>query len=64
MQRYWTNFAKTGDPNGPGVPTWPKFDAKSRGYVEFATSGPSVKQALRRPYCDLFMDHVQGVISH
>jgi len=61
MQRYWTNFAKTGDPNGPGVPNWPKFDAKSRGYVEFATTGPAVKQALRRPYCDLFIENVTRV---
>ncbi len=25
MQTYWTNFAKTGDPNGAGVPPWSAF---------------------------------------
>jgi para-nitrobenzyl esterase len=27
MMRYWTNFAKNGDPNGPQTPNWAKYVA-------------------------------------
>jgi len=35
MMDYWVNFAKAGDPNGPGLVTWPMYDKQSRKYLEF-----------------------------
>jgi para-nitrobenzyl esterase len=43
MSSYWTNFAKTGDPNGPGLPKWPAYGA-SDGY-EVMHIGPDTGAA-------------------
>ncbi len=34
---YWVNFAKTGNPNGPGLPHWPAFNDKSQRVMVFDT---------------------------
>jgi para-nitrobenzyl esterase len=26
MTDYWTNFAKSGNPNGTGLPAWPQYN--------------------------------------
>ena len=39
---YWVNFAKTGDPNGPGLPRWPAYDAAGSGVMDFTSAGAPV----------------------
>jgi len=36
MGRYWINFAATGNPNGPGLPTWPAYHSNTEDMLDFA----------------------------
>jgi para-nitrobenzyl esterase len=49
MMSYWTNFARTGDPNGSGLPEWPKLGSEDAliHLNDPITAGPD---ALRARY--------------
>ncbi len=46
---YWTNFAKTGDPNGPGLPEWPEY-GKADELIHLDSTITSGPDALRPRY--------------
>ena len=37
---YWANFAKTGNPNGAGLPKWPAYTAAGDRIMVFTNDGP------------------------
>jgi para-nitrobenzyl esterase len=43
---YWVNFAKTGDPNGPGLPKWPQIQNAAKGPVLQIGSATAVGDSL------------------
>jgi para-nitrobenzyl esterase len=44
MNTYWTNFAKTGDPNGSGLPFWPSYDRRKDEILEIQSDGRPVRK--------------------
>lgn len=55
MSTAWVRFAKTGDPNGPGLPKWPRF-ADGESYLEFGDRIAAGK-ALRKTQLDLLSEY-------
>lgn len=39
---YWANFAKTGNPNGAGLPVWPRYDPAKDQLMNFTAKGVPV----------------------
>ena len=54
LQQYWVNFAKTGNPNGKGLPYWPTFDKNKPTTMQFS-NGASLIMVPNRKQID-FVD--------
>ncbi len=47
IQQYWVNFAKTGNPNGKGLPYWPTFDKDKATTMQFSNGATLIDRPNR-----------------
>ncbi|MBP1635331.1 MAG: carboxylesterase family protein [Acidobacteria bacterium] len=50
MTSYWANFARSGDPNGPGLPAWPRYEAATRRVQHLDVTIKDAEDVLRPRY--------------
>lgn len=53
---YWANFARNGDPNGTGLPPWPRYEPAQPRYLRLATP-VTAADALRATTCAFWDQH-------
>ena len=53
LRPYWVNFAKSGDPNGSGLPQWPRYTKEAGAHVAFEMAGVRISGPLRPEPCSM-----------
>jgi para-nitrobenzyl esterase len=59
VQRYWLDFARTGDPNGDGVSEWPAYDAANDRNITLVDP-PSPAEGLQKAGCDYWDAYLEN----
>jgi para-nitrobenzyl esterase len=60
IQSYWTNFAKTGNPNGDDLPKWPVYNAAGDWQVMHLTPTPEARPDTQRARYEFLDKHPQS----
>jgi para-nitrobenzyl esterase len=55
---YWVNFARRGDPNGEGLPTWPACSPEADRLMAFNDEGPVASEVPFRSALDVLSAHL------
>jgi para-nitrobenzyl esterase len=56
MKRYWTQFARAGDPNAPGAPSWPSYTAAGDAYQSLVPPTPVTTTGVAADHKCAFWD--------
>lgn len=65
VESYWTNFAKSGDPNGPGLPPWAAWNDGQEPYISFSQSGDAVPERHFTPMdCHVSPDRLKERLAN
>jgi len=64
IETYWTNFAKTGNPNAPGLPEWAPWKDGDEPYLEFAeTAKAEPRRGFSPLLCHLAPDRLKSQLA-
>ena len=60
MVRYWTQFARVGNPNTAGVPQWPAYTAANDLFMSLELPTPMVEAGFAADHKCAFWDAQTG----